>query len=605
MTVIEGIIANLYTGCDKKDLRLGWDYWIPSSASTPNSDIKPSIKLTPYTDGYGIGRAIHPYVLDKRTLPDGAKPIFSEDMDARQIANGIWRRSLIQPGSYDFHGGDYEIGSIDADCASNEHLIALIGHKPSDLAHWLIYLKRSPKYQSAFKLLLSNKFKDCLKLFPELKYMKWPFRPKEEYLTPFYVAVLYAELGRAAVNQAGLLQISTDDGIELTTKGVLDRLKASHGSFNSLAIKRHLEYAPLQTIAFGLPDQVIENKDKEMVSIWANAVAGRLLYELGTGGTLDITPDTPDKAVKIMECFSVHSQYEMERANEDSFAYKARKAGFFWGLTAHINPAVRLLEIASTARKWNEKYCPKGPKLPSVKDCDTGNPIAKALATIQYQWLYEHDRRLATKFLQNREVIEKEEKEKGSSSKKTPKNPPRKRVIHADPLSLLNYLGEKSGLTLQKDALVHLNVLPKPGEMGYTARSQAHLWLDDDGDDIDHFKKLLPQAIKFYQKTIDGKLDPELQDTSRVPRSVAELVHKQHGSIGGTNKRSGKINPIKLCPDENIVYLAQEQSQSICFQSTDPMYARLIREVLQPKDKSSPAASSQPESKGEDVGPVQ
>lgn len=154
--------------------------------------------------------------------------MFNPGMDARQIANGIYRRSLIRPGSDHEDAGDFEIGSIDAGCASAEYLVEIFGHSPTDLALWLEdLLKVDPDLG---KLVLGNDFARAAELDPAIVERPWPAKVSRErnFVPPFLAAVLYAELGRAAMNQAGLLGLATSGGKELKTASVLKLIPATN-----------------------------------------------------------------------------------------------------------------------------------------------------------------------------------------------------------------------------------------------------------------------------------------------------------------------------------------------------------------------------------------
>jgi len=56
------------------------------------------------------------------------------------------------------------------------------------------------------------------------------------------------------------------------------------------------------------------------------------------------------------------------------------------------------------------------------------------------------------------------------------------------PFAMDGTLKAKSGDTLRKNAIALVADRPKPGELGYTARYQSHLWLNNRGDDIAHYR---------------------------------------------------------------------------------------------------------------------
>ncbi len=149
------------------------------------------------------------------------------------------------------------------------------------------------------------------------------------------------------------------------------------------------------------------------------------------------------------------------------------------------------------------------------------------------------------------------------------------------PFAMEDILKEKSGNTLPKKAFALVADRPKPGEFGYTARYQAHLWLKDRGDDIAHYRQYQRDAIMGYHGAKAGILPKILRDPSRVPEEVAAVLGRAHG-VSPTHGGIGHNNPPSsgMTDDIDAARGAQNFGMMISPPSTDQM-----REMLSRKPK--------------------
>lgn len=288
--------------------------------------------------------------------------------------------------------------------------------------------------------------------------------------------------------------------------------------------------------------------------------------EVGLRGEIDISPTDRSQAEFLHAAYAAQPQYLPEPRKNKGSSLQPRKAATFWGHGWRRNAAVRLLEIAMTARHWNRKYRTSGPRLPDATNYKSANPVAKAITTISYRWVAEQNAAAALRILAS--VISDHDRAVCNFDNWTPDM--------ATPLAIDDLLGEKSGLTLLHEALKDLRHLPKPGKFGYTARSQAHLWLDGEGDDIAHYAHLQDQAAQQHEAALSGNLPPELLDESPVPPEVAAIVARQH-NIAPKPRDMGHNQQPAITTDPAAARGTQLLGLKVSSLSTDPILSRLAR----------------------------
>lgn len=558
-------------------LRRGWDYWLPAASSGATS-IGVDLDIAtakPDTDGNGMARLPHAHLMRGDRLPADGLPVLDLTMDTAALRAGIWRQCLIRPADDSVtEGGNPFLGKRGNElCTSSRHLMALVGHPPRDLVLWLDDLRaRDP---ALFRLVLAKDFRGAISAYPDIIYETWPDvvqtlwqKDEDDFLPPFRVAVLYAELARLAMNQAGLLDLAFDGQIELTTKQLLARVATSGGPAASRAADRAIANAPYQTLALNPPASMLDNKDLAAIVAWTNTGASSITLAAGRRGGVNIAPATPAEAASLRDGFAAHPQYQPEPRKDHGSSIQPRRAASFWGLNWRLNAAVRLLEIAETARAWNLAYRPTGTRLPDTTPKKSANPVARAIVAIRFGWVAEHDPASALTVLG--EMLTKKKKAEERFDRLTPHD--------IEPLTVELHLGNKAGLDLLKQAWKEYRRLPPPADPGYTARSQAHLWLDAVGDDIGHYRQHQTEALRQHNKALAGTLPLELRNSSRVPPEVVALLGRHHG-IGRRHGGIGHNQPpsFAMTSGSEAAVGAQIQGQMISPWSLEPMHARLKR----------------------------
>lgn len=561
MSIIDDVAAavaqaGLDDGLDPAvGLRRGWDYWIPGQ---------------PATDGCGIARTPHRHLSNHIPLPDGARAIIDGAMSVAQLGGSIWRQVLINPRVSGEHQGPdtFAISNMAAHCRRAEYLVTLVGHSPGDLAIYLDDLRLRDR--PVFDRVIAKDFRGVVELCPKLIDDPWPDRvralwrkPEADYLPPFLVAVLYAELARLAVNHAGLLEMAFDAGIELSTRRFLPRIPLAGGPHEPVAIGRAIGMMPYQSIALSAPGTVLQRGDTEAAAAWAKLCAARLTAAVEERGDLDITPATPLQAKAIAHDFEASPAFWLEPRKNHGWSRQNRPAATFWGLDWRQHAAVGLMEIMMTAQDWNGRLRPKGPKLASA----SMRRVSWAIATISFAWMAESNPAAALWMLQ--QVKDKDEDALS---------------LAFGPFAMDDSLKPKSGDSLRKKAMALVADRPKPGELGYTARYQAHLWLNDRGDDIAHYRHYQWDAITGYPRARRGALPIVLQDTSRIPEGVVAALGAAHGvspDHGGV--RYNQSPSLPMTDDISARRGAQNVALMISPLSTDPM--REMASRMQPQTR--------------------
>lgn len=542
--------AGLDDGIDPSvGLRRGWDYWVPGQ---------------PLTDGCGIARTPHRLPVNLTTLPKGAVAIIDGTMTVARLAGSIWRQILTRPNDPNAGEGldKFAVSSMAAHCGRAEHLVTLVGHSPRDVAMYLDDLRLRDR--ALFERVIAKDFKGAIALRPTIADDPWPDRVRAmwvkreaDYLPPFLVAVLYAELARLAVNQAGLIAMAFDDGVELTKAKFLSRVPLAGGPHEPRSIMRAINMLPYQSIALSAPGTVLRGGDAEAAAAWAKVCAATLAAAVEERGNITIVPTTPTEAEAIRDDVAASPPYWLEHRKKYGWSRQYRPAATLWGLDWRQHGSVGLMEIMATARDWNERLRPSGRKLSSMSK----RRVSWAITTINFAWVVEANPAAALTLWE-------------AARDETSNDPV---LGNVDPFGIDRAHKGMSGDSLRMKAIDLLADRPKPGELGYTARYRGHLWLNDRGDDIAHYRHFQWDALLGFHRAKKGFLPEVLTDTSRVPAEVVAVlarthrVSPRHGVI--ENNRSSAL----MTDDIAAARGAQNVAMMISPLAMDPMREMLLR----------------------------
>ncbi|MDQ1232164.1 hypothetical protein [Sphingomonas sp. SORGH_AS_0879] len=569
MSIIDEIAAavaqaDLDDGIDPSvGLRRGWDYWVPGQ---------------PLSDGCGIARTPHRLPIDTTSLPEGAVAIIDGTMTVARLSGSVWRQIMVRPRESGAGEGQdvFAVSSMAAHCGRAEHLVTLVGHSPRDLAIYLDDLRLRDR--AVFDRVIAKDLKGAVALRRAIVDDPWPDRvrglwekPEADYLPPFLVAVLYSELARLAMNHAGLLVMAFDAGIELSTRRLVPRIPLAAGPHQPAAVRRSIEMLPFQSMALNAPGTILQRGDAEAAAAWAKMCAASLSVTAEERDGLDIAPATPKQAKAIARNVEASPAFWLEQRKDHGWSRQNRPAATYWGLDWRQHASVGLVEIMLTAQDWNRRYRPDGPRL----DTMSMRRVSWAIATISYAWMAENNPAAALWLLRQAQGKEVD------------------LPLAFSPFAMDDILKEKSGNTLRKSALALVADRPKPGELGYTARYQPHLWLDDRGDDIAHYRHYQQDAIVGYREAKAGILPEILRDTSRVPEEVVAVLGRAHG-VSPTHGGIGHNNPPSSAMTEDIA--AARGSQNFGMMISPPS-TDLMREMLSRKPKDTPKKTKKKKAK--------
>lgn len=315
---------------------------------------------------------------------------------------------------------------------------------------------------------------------------------------------------------------------------------------------------PFQSVALTAPDLINTNLDRAAAKAWARTGAASLALAAAEGNAIDVTPANPEQAKFLKGAYEASPSFWLEQFANRAPSRQPRPAANRWGQNWRHHAAMGLFEIASTARAWNAEHRSKGPHLRKL----SRKRLAHAISTISFGWLAESNAAAGLSELQKIDAARCDGWTADTVS----------------PLSIDDgFLGEKSGDTLLRAVEAEIIHRPRPGTLGYTARYQAHLWIDACGDDIRWYRQFQQDALIEHRRAIDGTLPAALQDTARVPKDVVDLLGRQHG-IAPKHGQIGHNRPPapEMTDDPNAALGAQDLGMMVSALSTNPILELLM-----------------------------
>jgi hypothetical protein len=474
----------------------GWDYYLPV---VPRRH-----------EPLGIPRVPHLTILNDCVDMKLGTQMFTGLMDAAEIESAIYRQCRIQPEPPEEDRPSHENPySIYPDVGYNADRAwifrTLTGHTPRDIGLFLTFLWASNPRLA--KMLLGKDFKAALKQQPALlTSVDWPDCVRaswrrsigQAFLPPFLACVLFAELARLSHNDSGMIKLSYGDDAKLMTapaflKSVLDvtgQLPSARSAIDML-----IGMIPFQTTSLLPPTNVFINRDQLLGRAWSRVAASSIPSTLA-----DLGPRLIDQCVgrdgllspaQLHANVKAHPKFWPEPRAGKGYAIQPRRSAIEnWGLDRSMNAAVGLLEIATDARRWSKQFAPLGQ---SLADCIPDERLGNAVQMTNCLWLA--DARPDAAALMS-EVIRKGF-QKSDTGEET---------VFED--ELLDDVSQRPGFggQLLRNARAALARRAKPGEEGYTARSKAHLWFSNYGDDILHYRRHQQAALRNHLEVRTGRL---------------------------------------------------------------------------------------------------
>ena len=559
---ISAISGNVDSTATLEVLRSGWDVHARAEGNF---------------DTFGMARQPHLAIQHSLDLIGlGLKPVLSIVMNAHEIEAGIWRQLNIYPDT-----DCSEIGNEPSDEPTSEpldpfspprssiasrswFLIALIGHSPRDIAEFIVELKTTD--EATARLLLSKDLKNLLKRRPELLQLGWPDSVKKRWqrhwgkdaMPPVLAIALYAEIARLGQNIAAHLQLAFDErGHELTIKTYLETINTLATDPSALfAARRLTQMAPLSTSALVPPDAFLKPADRRKCSVWSTNAASWATIVLANAGNaaFDLFSSPGDHSISrfIRDGVATNPRNWPEYHEGKGWYRKKGSPATFRGLTWRQHAIGGLLMLAQEARVWSTDARADKNALGVIN-----RQVERAIAAIMYCWVESsHPAALEAALAP---VINAKQAHQGSS------------ILPCDRSIDTLAMGESFGEAACEAVRSLLKTLPALGEAGYTAWYHAHLWFDDRGDDIAHYRALQFGAIKRHQKLLRRGNRMLHKGFSEAPRPENWKI-RSDSHINPRAARRRLRRCMKMTRNPRAARSLQDCAMMMLPPSTDPLF---------------------------------
>ena len=532
-------------------LREGWDY-----SSEPEGSLY---------DEWGMFRAPHLGILAglSRDAYPGS-PLLYPGMSVSEIESGLYRQCRIMPatpGSGSIpSSADYAIDD-DPDYEPDREWIfqVLIGHTPRDLARLLhVYNRKHPRVG---KFLFAKDFRSAFALAPELLTQEgWPdevtrFWQKSNMrriLAPASALSAHAELARLSMNDRAMCAMSyRDDGILMTMHQGIDSITAGPNSeaftANQAQINRLLEMMPLQTTILLPPTCAFANRDPFLGKAWSLAAASHLpqiLFECDDKlpemlrGTCDF------EARLTQDNLRAHPAAWFEKHGRETAWAQKRPGLTLWSLDRQQNVAVNLIEISRFCEAASLPL--SGARNTSFSYRTSKKDLANLIKALALVWLI--DARPAAAVPITEELLTGLKDRNGL-----------KTVFDDDMLDDIwrrKDFGRRACKTGQEKADKRRN----PGQRGFSAQGNPHLWYGDDGDDVGEYRQLQLQAVVEHLGLGSER--------SAWPSHFSRHPNRSPGS---------KQKSCSMTLDVEAAYCSRDHAMMVTAHPTDPMHEFLAR----------------------------
>jgi len=560
----------------------------------------------------GIARVPHLALLHDADLAEAKlRPVLAPDMDAKALEAGFWRQLRVLPSlqaapvgkpitapSPSAPAGKPADAPAPDPYLPNPRLVGdggrawflrrILGHDIGDVILYLLSIRDTD--WTLFILLLAKDFKQAFKLYPDLLEHPWPPSARARWrvtrgrdrLPPVLVLVLLAELARLGCNHHALLALSFDaDGRELYNAEFRDALAKLGGPAAGAPapwLGAIADMAPLQSTALLPPDMVFEQRQASLGRAWSESAATVLTAGIEIYGQplLDGISRSEDPATraKLGAAIAFHPRFQPEiRQGHGSSLQKGNPVSY-WTMNWRLHAVVGLIDLAIQARAWSAQYRTGRDCLKPWSDERADRPLERAIVAISYCFIETFSTKaLATALTPVLEGKRRHDQRAAEAFGREIKAPIRT-DLRLDTLAE----GANFGSTICAAARARRALLPGPGEEGYTARYQAHLWLDARGDDIRHYRRHQRKAIKRHQAL--------LRNGTALSRSLQDRFSADHRNLLAAPSPNGAMRNLPtMQADPNAVRAAQDYAMMMSPPATDPI--RLVN--LEPRRWRAPS----------------
>lgn len=484
-------------------------------------------------DAPGMARFAHLHIVHDIDLTAfGLKPLLASGMSVDQIEAGLWRQSRMLPntpksetsGSFD---PDRRCGSYDD---RSSFMRYAFGFTIRECALYLHSVeKREP---TLYKLLLGKDLKGAKQHAPDVINDKWPASVTEnreqqspryrDVFSPFAALSFLYEIQRTAQNQRQLLRMSFDEkGNQLWQSPYVDQLNAvgsdeskpNHGEVPFDGIPANLQPFA-ENAVFGTPlllppasayphfiDGEFVPGDAEAGRIWSENVVGDFMVHLGQMGAPLVKGILQTKNRKVASLLTTgitaHLRYQAQFHQGKNPSRQRANPAELWGMNWRQHPMVGMLDLSRQAYDLSASSRDKKNLLRTWTGDQPTVRLTQTLAALCLFFLESHSLAALKTALQPNLKSQKAGIEKHTADEWGIEVEP-----YLDPYDCsieILATGRNLGKTQVSVALPWLSKLPAPGKRGYSKRSRAHLWYDNEGSDL-VFYHLHQKRLKTLQK---------------------------------------------------------------------------------------------------------
>ena len=559
----------------------------------------------------GVWRAPHPKGMENLNLQKaGIYPFAALGMSKAEMMSRMFRNLRICPHQYQWcqeavhtaqHADPFDPYAKpkpqegNAICQIKAHLIAderkvrsrncyfitLIGHTVEDVVDFLIHLgKDNPKLAT---LIMRKDFMTALEEFPNCLDLPWPntclarfkYEIRRDYLPPFLVLVLFAELARHAQGQAAHNRLSFDKHGHYVNLAPVRKDIKNAKSGNSLPATKHLLQCKwMQTSALLAPFSIVASQNPMAAINWSKDSRDKIFDFTVRAGNAGIevlndalspvfAPDPGEEVMVAIRDFTSHPNAALINRSNGTVTFVNRPAITFYGMTWSESASVALTLIAEQARSWNKEYRPRN-RIPQ-RMRDRSPSISEAIAVLTYCWL---------------------ESSAPAAFKGTYGRPAKRKGVAADGWNSIGpediAWGPESGKDLLSMARRLIALLPAEGKPGYSAFARASLWIDRQHDDYSHYETMAKKSLSDIK--VSNANHAHRAEYGGRPRNIVVNLSTGKGGAGGLpsgrkkadpSGRVSKISDAEICNISGKV--VQAEAMLLGPLATDPMRAYFIR----------------------------
>lgn len=534
--------------------------------------------------GEGVWRAPHPLVMHDLSAGASLVAILHARMSVDEIEAGLWRLLRILPDAKKWRRqGVHGIAPQDPflpdrdllECQTRGSFVrSLLFAAPRDAADFLwAKLRSDPEIG---RCLLAKDFKGALKLDPCLWDVDWPHVVKARFkllghrdlIRPLAFLVALACLSRLARNVGAHILLShRDDGKPMHIATYNYAFLATANGAAQARTRRLAGYAALQTTAMLPPDVVYDECDGNLGQAWSAAVALVIAEAIAAEKEKAFIPLTqPPSLIDarfVRDGLLAHPALAPNNGPDQKHAFRQAHFVTVRGLSPKAHSMTGAFQIREQVERWRSGLAGNSNPKTLRKSDSEGRPFSlqQAAAALYYLWL-ETSRPEALSREMN--SITGQPNFDGSN----PSAPP----DSIDDLACDKRFGE----SLAKEVRTAMAALSKPGVPGYTAWYRPHLWVCDEGDDINYYQKLQQTAVRNWDLAARTGIILSDDALCKVPPEIVARMDLGKKMSSARKARRLAMRSHRLSKDAIAARYAQRSVMMVSAASTDQMWRLLL-----------------------------